>query len=234
MATTTELVDLICADTGLDTSGTDRAAALARLNHANRQIIQQAGGLPATITLTTPAIGTTDLDLSSSTVSATLASRFLSLDRVRTVTAGVTSDALVRERPQVVRELQNAGSVGSPAYYSFVYPNLMLDRDLDGATDVVIDARLGPLSLVESGPVAGTSETAPTSLPAIWHERLLASLACVLVLERYEGRENDASYHRGLYNEALVEYRYNRYREGGEGLPAGANLWTTPDITAVR
>lgn len=233
----TELTDLVCVDCGLSTAaGTERTAALLRLNHAYRQLVQQAGGLPSEVTIAAATAGTADeLDLSSASVSATLAGRFLALDRVRFTSGGVTTNPVARATPVEIRDAQNDGGTGTPQAYAFVFPSLMLDRALDGATDVVIDARLGPLTLVETSPSAGVSESTPTAVPVIWHERLLAALACCLVLERYEGREQDAAYHRSLYNEALLEYRAHRAREGGDLMPGSSlALWDTPTNIGMR
>lgn len=240
MATTTELVELVCADTGLDNTAAseDRLAALARLNHAYKQIASQSGGTSEQYAIAGATIlNSHTINLSDDAVAPVLANRFLALDEVRVSTVGVTGygSALVRRSPKDIRSMQTDGSPSATSY-SFVYPNILLDSTVKSTEWLLLNARVGPKTLIEdaSAVVAGVSEAEPLDLPPMWHERLLGSLACVLVLERYEGREADASYHRNLYNEALAEYRAIKSREGGEVLPGQTYLFNTPDIITTR
>lgn len=215
MATVTELVDLILADTGL-TSG-ERAAALARLNHANREIVGKMGGLSDEATF----IPTANASLLAVTDAATVAklSRFHALDYIQTTENGEYGEDLPQLTLEQVKAAYDDNSAGPMKAYAFEYPNVYYDRPADGVQTVRLGLRLAPLTLVESAPSAGVSESTPTSITVAWHERLLASLACVLLLERYEGRETDAAYHRTIYKEAMPEFLQSLTRMGGRKLP---------------
>lgn len=216
MATVTELVDLICEDTGLDATD-ERSVALSRLNHAARQFVQQVGGLSSTLTVSGSSIDSLDV---SDTATYPILNRFIALDYVLLRDAGgeAVGDPLPQTTTEAVLAEYDANRT-RPTEYAFDYPTLRLDAPSDAAGSVEFGLRVGPLEFVESGATPGTSEDVPTCLHAIWHERILASLACVLILERYEGREQDAAYHRTLFTESLAEYRKMMTRMGGRSLP---------------
>lgn len=214
MASVTELVNLICQNAGIDaTSNTeDRIAALSRLNHAYKTIILKMGGLQARSTVSPAAADeyytATGLD-----------TQFIGIDYVRILYAdtGNISAPLPRiNNKDIVTGWTN--TQGDPTSYSYVHPRIVFSNPHDGVNDLVIDYRCGPATLVEVEQFAG-EEDSPSGIPAMWHENLLAALATVLILEGYEGREQDAAYHRNLFNEAMFEYRAHAMRMGGEGLP---------------
>ena len=223
MATVTELVDLICEDTGLDPSGTssERDIALRRLNHASRQIAQAFGGVtdvpdvPFQLPL---AVGTKSVSLISD---ATLASRFHTIRSVQLYENGTLSEPLTQVPMHQILLAQKAGLEGNAKLYSYEYPTVSFDAagDSNGSSVAYAMCTLIPLSLVESAPVATVSESTPTSLVPAWHESLLAKLATCIIMEGYDGREQDAAYHRALYREALMEYREWRIMSGGRTMP---------------
>lgn len=206
MATVTELVDLVCQDTGLASSGTERDIVLARLNHAYRTIVSRDGGVPYEADLTFTD-GQNYYDLSAH---ATLGARFLSIQNVLDSTGSELRHS-TRDYCNL-RANQSGTTSGAINRWAVEWPNLYVDANAS-STVLTVDARLSPLTLEEAS--GGTGEASPSSLPPAWHEQLLACLATVLVLERYEGREQEAAVHRRTYNEAWQEYLLAKARSGG-------------------
>lgn len=212
MATVTSLVELICEDTGLDNSNpsADRTKALAALNEAYEQLGQQAYRDHTSVDHT-PSAGVTDVDLSTVT---TLKDDFTAIDHIRVVHADGTLSKpisrLTREKLLDKRTIER----GAPVAYAYAWPYVFLDKPADGAIALRIAYVSNVATLSES---AGSGlETTPISIPPAWHRRLLARLAKCLVLEGYEGREQDAAYHRNLFNQAHREWIDAQSREGGK------------------
>lgn len=210
MATVTELVDLICQDTGLDNTltSTDRAVALARLNEAQKRIVDRTRCYwkPISYALTE---GTQDYDVVSD-IGLTDFHMIRSLWIVNS--SGARTEPLTLA-PDRRAQFSRAGTVseGTPTQYAFSWPTLTLltppsaSLTLAGRYDAV------PPTLTEGGTIS--------AVPAMYHERALAALAMVLILERYEGREQDATYHRNLYMEAEADLIQWAAMNGG-GIPA--------------
>lgn len=230
MATVSNLVDLICADTGLGSASgsAERNIVLARLNHAYRQIVQRMGGIPWDGTIAF-ADGVNTYDLSGH---ATLGPRFISINQVR------DSDGVrLRRRTRDYCSLRagatgtTSGGIGS---WAIEYPTMYVDADA-ASTTLTLDARIGPLELEEDA--GGSGETSPSSLPAVWHEQLLATLTTILVLERYEGREQEAALHRAAYQEAWQEFLLQKSREGGVNAQSDqihVDRFITPNRARIR
>jgi hypothetical protein len=236
MATTTQLLDLICQDTGLDTGigSADRNAALDALNRALRKICIETNGFPniaqlSALTqrdfsvLSTPAV----LDDGNTTVGSL--GTIISVDWIGVAdSAGTTQVSRLLQRVNPVQLMDLRGSSPTtPTFYAVQWPTVMLDGIPSEGSNLVVGHRYMPAALSET--------VSPDDLHPLFHEDLLARLAICLVLEGYEGREQDAAYHRGLYREAMAEYRQWLIRNGGLQNPRqNTVIWDTPGMMEIR
>lgn len=233
MATVAQLVNLICEDLGLDddASSTDRVKALSALNEAYDELCQRALRRHTTVDHT-PSAGVTAVDLSTVT---TLKDHFLALDRICVVNGTDVSKPILRVGTEDLFD-SRVTERGAPGSYAYAWPYVYLNCPMDGAMSLRIAYICSALELVESGAGAGQEES-PSAIQPGWQKRLLAGLAKVKLLEGYEGREQDAAYHRGLVEQALTDYLQMQSREGGKTMPRdpwAVRRFDTPDTRRMR
>lgn len=245
MADAQTLVDQVCADAGIDaTAGTtDRAQALSCLNRALKRVAIDTGGFRdiARFTVTSRDYNLiTTPQLQATTVDADASSNFSqvlnSIDWIGVSdSTGVTefSSRLQRVSPERLLNLRPplASSSSSPQFYAVNWPVLMLDAVPSGGANLVVGYQRDPATLTDA------SSSYPQEIPSLFHEDLLGKLAVVILLEGYEGREQDAAYHRQLYAESLDRYMRWRVKNGGIDSPddgTALDAWSTPSGVSVR
>lgn len=235
MATVTELVDAICADTGIDATAAsvDRLLALSRLNHAYKYLVGvYHEGYPQTDTI---AVALNTLQLDMRTVALTYT--FSGLRDLRTVdSTGVVSQPLDQISPERALVDQYNAVAGTPGSYAYRWPLLILPQPADGTFSFKYDYLALPPTLVESAPAAG-QESTPTGVHVLWHEALLLKLAVVLVLEGMEGSEEQGQYHRKLFQGAMADYRDWLLKGGGGQYVqdlSSVSMFETPTQLTIR
>lgn len=243
MTASSALVDLICTDTGLndDAGSVDRTKALSALNEALRSIALLTNGFPdiARFLCTTRdaniVAGNEDV---AATVDGSIATNFtgtvFAIDWVGfSDSAGETEIKHELKRLSDSELLSKRPSTGQsdPMYYAVRWPVLMLDSVPTAGSRLVVGYRRSPNACVDS------ANDYPGELHSLFHEDLLARLACVLIFERYEGAEERAAYHRNLYREAEARYRDWNIRNGGFEAPSSDSAitrYSTPNPLSTR
>lgn len=228
MPTSSDLLDLICDDLGLDasTSSDDRTAALRALNRANRQICQLVLRDHKTVDYVVP-VATTDIAL---TAVPTLSGDFSALDHLRVIDASGNISAPLTRKLREPLLTDRTTTQGSPGVYAYAWPYVMLDRPADGTFSLRFHYVGLPDVLVDDS-------NSPTSISPGWQESVLAGLAKVIILEGREGRETDAVYHRGVFQQSFADFKSSQSREGGLNLPediAGTRAFDTKPPLRLR
>jgi hypothetical protein len=223
MATPSELVALVCRETGLDdtVSSDERAIALSSVNRAYRRIagIEVKQVVPSSADVAAAL----DIDLSAAVPS------LVTLDSVYRVDGSRT---LPLDRTSPERLLEMRGGSGTPTAYAVNGRTLMLNAvedDAPGTLRLRFTARPGALS-------ESDNETAIAGIDPVYHEDLLGTLAVAYVLEGYEGEEERAAYFRNQAQETLRLFKLDQVRRGGVYNPRGDDptRFDTPGVRRAR
>jgi hypothetical protein len=228
MATTTELVQLVADDTGLDQSFSgvvpsfERALILRRLNQAYRRLVgeHRLRTLRGTFTLTpgqeTYLVGPgLDIDLPN----------LIGFKGVNVSdNAGTRRRLTLMTEEQIERGLtpSDQGN-GYPNLYSYNRPEFSVWPRPQNGAELQVLYYAQPNTLVEDPPPAGPGpavpaageETVPSSINPIFHESVLAGLATLLILRGYEGRPEEAQSLEGNYQNELRIMRDSAITEAG-------------------
>jgi hypothetical protein len=201
MSTVTALADRVCAVSGLATTSTDRTKVLEYLNEAYQTTVMEAGGY----------IGTFSKSLTSGTADYTIGTAPLDVTDLLEIRALWVTDSSAMDRPlrQIpefeMNQLRQATTVPSalPLYYAMRGTSGLLLYPTPGTGTTLEGSYLkSPLTLVESSPVAGTSESTPTAFPAAFHFPVLANKAISLALE-YDNRFEEAANYDAKWGVAM-------------------------------
>jgi hypothetical protein len=222
MATVTALADRVCAVSGLASTSTDRTKVLEYLNEAYQTTVLEAGGYIGTFSKSLTSgtadytIGTAPLDVSD-----------LSEIRALWISDGSTTDRPLKRIPEYeMVQLRQATAVPSslPLYYAMRGTAGLLLYPTPGTGTTLKGSYLkAPLVLVESSPVAGTSESTPTAFPAAFHYPALASKAIQLALE-YDNRFEEAANYEAKWGNAMERLMAWTTRMGGPTISTVADL----------
>lgn len=210
MATVTELVDHAIAAARLQTTGAERTSMLRYLNDAYQRAVEEAGSYVDESNIAVVA-GTSDYDLSGDV---------LMILSVR-VDAGFDSVLTMLEDSDLLALRANNTATGTVRYYSIAGDNIMRFFPTPDTADTLTYTYVKePLTLVESSPVAGTSESTPTAIRKRFHYSVLANGAIALAFEFMQDQEQ-AELYWGRYRAGmadLVRFTAQFAGLGGAGL----------------
>lgn len=232
MATVTALVDYVCDFSGMTktAAAAERTLVLAMMNQAYTEAVAQAECYNVT---TTASLTTADGDYEIGTSPFNLTG-FVSFNNLWVNDSASTNEPLVQVTENDIREARRgAGSANStPTMYAVSYPNIYFYPLPAASTTLSISYARTPLTLVESGASAGTSETTPTAFPAHFHYSVLANHTLALAYN-YMQRSDQALIHKAMGDAALVGLAEWKTRVGGIDLPmrdGGARYRPQPDV----
>lgn len=213
MATVTALADRVCQNTGLLTTGTERALVIAALNNAYQRAVAESLCYRDSSTETLVS-GQSSYDLSSD-FSLTDILQIVSV-RVSGVISNQPLRAVSDAQLRVLAQGDNA--TGTPVYFTTQGINKISVWPTPGSADsMVIDYVKSPPTLVESTPGAG-EETTPSAVPARFHWDVLCSGAIVEALDK-DQRGGDSDRWRARFEMGLAGLMDHVTRFAGESTP---------------
>lgn len=228
MPTATQLIDLVCTDTGLNplVGSGDREVVLARMNEAYERLIFEAGSYKKT-TEETITSGTPDVTIGPSGTFDIAISDLISFDHIVLQESGSDSGVLLEPvQKSYLLSLRQASTTASgyPFIYSYEYPILSIYPTPGSSTGqdstLTIHYTAMPPVLIEDTEIPGDGEEiTPSGIPPVFHRLLLARLTTIIILEGFDGRADEAAYHRALYNDDLYKLKTWTIRSQGVNGP---------------
>lgn len=227
MATVTAICDRVDDSSGLlSTAGSaDRTRTLSFVQQAYDSACSDLGLVFVSSGTAALTNGTADYTLGTAPFNQTSFLEFRDL----WISGGQVNTTLERKsEAEIIDARQLSVSSTQPYWYALGGANTLMLYPTPG-TGITLNFTYtrGPLTLVESGAVAGTSESTPTGFPAQFHMDVLANKALKLAFE-YKRDLGTAQYFDGEYQKALGRLTEFLGRVGGV-LP----VWIGVDAGAV-
>lgn len=234
MATNAELISIVCIDTGLDesTGSRDRSIVLARMNEAYERIIFEANSYKKKSAVSLTA-GQEDFTIGPDPSFDLQVSDFISFDFAKMVDSNGNESVLEPVTKDYIVSLREGSNdpAGISYLYSYNYPYISFYPAPGSATgqDSTMEFwyTASPPRLIDAGSPGAGEESTPSAIPPIFHRLLLARLTTIIILEGFDGRADEASYHRSLYIDDLEKFKMWTIRSQGINGPyQGVNATT--------